>query len=182
MSASHGGRAGVRWRIPARCRCCPAAAVARPGRSRGDGGLPACGGWRWCLLAFDRDRVDWRSLRLDRISALQARGTTFVARQAPDAAAHVSRSMKSVGSVMPQEGSATARSPRDRGGLTQCMQAQPQKQQSAVSLPTDRKRIAPGRLGSVFVHNAYHCGIGSPLRHMACITSHMNCCRTVTER
>jgi predicted DNA-binding transcriptional regulator YafY len=50
-------------------------------------------GKRWYLLAFDRDREDWRSLRLDRMHDVRARGTTFVARDAPDAAAYVQRSI-----------------------------------------------------------------------------------------
>ena len=43
-------------------------------------------GRRWYLLCFDRDRDDWRSLRLDRMSDVTARGTTFRPREAPDAA------------------------------------------------------------------------------------------------
>jgi predicted DNA-binding transcriptional regulator YafY len=50
-------------------------------------------GRRWYLLAYDRDRQDWRSLRLDRMRDVQARGSTFVARDAPDAAAYVRRSI-----------------------------------------------------------------------------------------
>lgn len=50
-------------------------------------------GRRWYLLAYDRDREDWRSLRLDRMSEVTARGTTFVARQAPDAAAYVAKAI-----------------------------------------------------------------------------------------
>jgi predicted DNA-binding transcriptional regulator YafY len=52
-------------------------------------------GRRWYLLAFDRDRQDWRSLRLDRMSRVAARGTTFTPREAPDAASYVSRSISS---------------------------------------------------------------------------------------
>ncbi|HEX7427389.1 MAG TPA: WYL domain-containing protein, partial [Mycobacterium sp.] len=50
-------------------------------------------GKRWYLLAFDRDRQDWRSLRLDRMHDVSARGSTFVAREAPDAAGYVRRSI-----------------------------------------------------------------------------------------
>lgn len=50
-------------------------------------------GRRWYLLAYDRDRDDWRSLRLDRMSGVRARGTTFTAREAPDAADYVSRAI-----------------------------------------------------------------------------------------
>ncbi|OBF26858.1 YafY family protein [Mycobacterium sp. ACS4331] len=52
-------------------------------------------GRRWYLLAFDRDRHDWRTLRLDRMGDVTARGTTFVPRAAPDAAAYVSRAISS---------------------------------------------------------------------------------------
>src|SRR6201991_1547638 len=52
-------------------------------------------GRRWYLLAYDRDRQDWRSLRLDRMSDVLALGSTFVARDAPDAAAYVRRSISS---------------------------------------------------------------------------------------
>ncbi|MDT5074560.1 MAG: hypothetical protein QOH82_3880 [Mycobacterium sp.] len=46
-------------------------------------------GRRWYLLCFDRDRHDWRSLRLDRMADVTARGTTFLPREAPDAARYV---------------------------------------------------------------------------------------------
>lgn len=52
-------------------------------------------GRRWYLLAYDRDRQDWRSLRLDRMSDVRALGTTFDPRDAPDAAAYVRRSISS---------------------------------------------------------------------------------------
>ena len=50
-------------------------------------------GRRWYLLCFDRDRQDWRSLRLDRMADVRALGSTFTPRQAPDAAAYVRRSI-----------------------------------------------------------------------------------------
>lgn len=52
-------------------------------------------GRRWYLLAYDRDRQDWRSLRLDRMAQVLARGTTFRPRDAPDAATYISRSISS---------------------------------------------------------------------------------------
>jgi predicted DNA-binding transcriptional regulator YafY len=52
-------------------------------------------GRRWYLLAYDRDREDWRSLRLDRMAEVRASGSTFVARDAPDAAEYVRRSISS---------------------------------------------------------------------------------------
>ncbi|GFG52212.1 DeoR family transcriptional regulator [Mycolicibacterium agri] len=50
-------------------------------------------GRRWYLLAYDRDRGDWRSLRLDRMRDVAAQGSTFASRDAPDAAAYVRRSI-----------------------------------------------------------------------------------------
>lgn len=52
-------------------------------------------GRRWYLLAYDRDKQDWRSLRLDRMNDVRAQGSTFVSREAPDAAAYVRRSISS---------------------------------------------------------------------------------------
>lgn len=52
-------------------------------------------GRRWYLLAWDRDKLDWRTLRLDRMGDVRARGTTFIARDAPDAATYVSRAISS---------------------------------------------------------------------------------------
>lgn len=47
-------------------------------------------GQRWYLVAFDLDRDDWRTFRIDRIAAPQTTGTRSTPRQAPDAAALVS--------------------------------------------------------------------------------------------
>ena len=52
-------------------------------------------GRRWYLLAWDRDKLDWRTLRLDRMADVTARGTTFTPRDAPDAATYVSRAISS---------------------------------------------------------------------------------------
>jgi predicted DNA-binding transcriptional regulator YafY len=52
-------------------------------------------GRRWYLLAYDRDKRDWRSLRLDRMTDVRALGSTFVPREAPDAATYVQRSISS---------------------------------------------------------------------------------------
>ena len=52
-------------------------------------------GRRWYLLAYDRDKQDWRSLRLDRMADVRALGSTFVARDAPDAAKYVQKSISS---------------------------------------------------------------------------------------
>ncbi|MGO4442316.1 helix-turn-helix transcriptional regulator [Mycobacterium sp. 2YAF39] len=52
-------------------------------------------GRRWYLLAYDRDRQDWRSLRLDRMADVRALGSTFVKRDAPDAATYIQKSISS---------------------------------------------------------------------------------------
>jgi predicted DNA-binding transcriptional regulator YafY len=52
-------------------------------------------GRRWYLLTYDRDRQDWRSLRLDRMSDVRALGSTFLPREAPDAASYVRRAITS---------------------------------------------------------------------------------------
>jgi predicted DNA-binding transcriptional regulator YafY len=50
-------------------------------------------GRRWYLMAYDRDRADWRTLRLDRMSEVRALGSTFTPRDAPDAADYVQRAI-----------------------------------------------------------------------------------------
>ncbi|MCV7281835.1 YafY family transcriptional regulator [Mycolicibacterium flavescens] len=52
-------------------------------------------GRRWYLLAYDRDKSDWRSLRLDRMADVRAAGSTFTPREAPDAATYVQRAISS---------------------------------------------------------------------------------------
>jgi predicted DNA-binding transcriptional regulator YafY len=52
-------------------------------------------GRRWYLLCFDRDRRDWRTLRLDRMADVHALGSTFAPREAPDAASYVQRAITS---------------------------------------------------------------------------------------
>jgi len=47
------------------------------------------GGYRWYLMAFDVDRADWRTFRVDRISEPEVTGGRFVPREAPDAATFV---------------------------------------------------------------------------------------------
>jgi len=47
------------------------------------------GGYRWYLMAFDIDRADWRTFRVDRISQPELAGGRFVPREAPDAASFV---------------------------------------------------------------------------------------------
>jgi predicted DNA-binding transcriptional regulator YafY len=56
-------------------------------------------GRRWYLVAYDRDRQDWRSFRVDRISAPEVTGARFRPRDLPaeDAPAFVRAGIKSVG-------------------------------------------------------------------------------------
>jgi predicted DNA-binding transcriptional regulator YafY len=44
---------------------------------------------RWYLLAWDRDRADWRTFRLDRIDDLDVPGSTFIPRLVPPAVSFV---------------------------------------------------------------------------------------------
>ena len=50
-------------------------------------------GRRWYLLAFDLDRDDWRTFRLDRMSEVRATTFRFRPREAPDPASYVQRSV-----------------------------------------------------------------------------------------
>jgi predicted DNA-binding transcriptional regulator YafY len=50
-------------------------------------------GRRWYLLAFDLDRDDWRTFRLDRITEPATSGWRFRPREAPDAADFVRRAI-----------------------------------------------------------------------------------------
>jgi predicted DNA-binding transcriptional regulator YafY len=52
-------------------------------------------GRRWYLVAWDRDRADWRTFRLDRLERPASTGTRFTARQLPakDAAAYIDQSI-----------------------------------------------------------------------------------------
>jgi predicted DNA-binding transcriptional regulator YafY len=50
-------------------------------------------GRRWYLMAFDLDRDDWRTFRLDRMTGAESRGWRFTPREAPDAADYVRRSI-----------------------------------------------------------------------------------------
>lgn len=55
-------------------------------------------GRRWYLMAYDLDREDWRTFRLDRIGAAYASTFTFTPRAAPDPAEYI---RTSVGSAWP---------------------------------------------------------------------------------
>lgn len=50
---------------------------------------------RWYLLAYDLDRDDWRSFRVDRMTEVTARTWRFRPREAPDAATFVQESVAS---------------------------------------------------------------------------------------
>ncbi|MFC4944128.1 helix-turn-helix transcriptional regulator [Pseudonocardia sp. GCM10023141] len=50
---------------------------------------------RWYLLAYDLDRADWRSFRVDRITAAAPRSWRFRPRAAPDAATYVQEGVAS---------------------------------------------------------------------------------------
>lgn len=50
-------------------------------------------GRRWYLMAYDRDRADWRTLRLDRMCEVRVLGSTFTPRDAPDPADYVRRAI-----------------------------------------------------------------------------------------
>ncbi|KZB80043.1 helix-turn-helix transcriptional regulator [Amycolatopsis regifaucium] len=52
-------------------------------------------GKRWYLFAYDLDREDWRTFRVDRMSGVSARAWRFRPRSAPDAAAYVQESVAS---------------------------------------------------------------------------------------
>ena len=53
-------------------------------------------GRRWYVVAYDRERSDWRTFRVDRMTALTASTFTFTARTPPlDAAEFVSRAVSS---------------------------------------------------------------------------------------
>ncbi|WP_410654103.1 helix-turn-helix transcriptional regulator [Amycolatopsis sp. lyj-112] len=50
---------------------------------------------RWYLLAYDLDRDDWRTFRVDRMNEVTARSWRFRPRAAPDAASYVQESVAS---------------------------------------------------------------------------------------
>ena len=54
-------------------------------------------GRRWYLMAFDLDRDDWRTFRLDRISEAAATGWVFTPRQAPEAMEFVRHAISRAG-------------------------------------------------------------------------------------
>lgn len=69
------------------------AAVRGPSERRVEPYRLVATGRRWYLLAFDLDRGDWRTFRLDRIGEARTRGWRFRPREAPDAADYVRRAI-----------------------------------------------------------------------------------------
>jgi predicted DNA-binding transcriptional regulator YafY len=52
-------------------------------------------GYRWYLMAFDVERADWRTFRVDRITDTAEAGGRFVPREPPDPASFVARAVTS---------------------------------------------------------------------------------------
>jgi len=52
-------------------------------------------GYRWYLMAFDVERADWRTFRVDRITGAGEAGGRFVPREPPDPAAFVATAVTS---------------------------------------------------------------------------------------
>ncbi len=69
----------------------------QPGERRVEPYQLVATGRRWYLLAFDLDRDDWRSFRLDRMSGLRATTWRFRRREHPDPAAYVQRAVTVAG-------------------------------------------------------------------------------------
>lgn len=70
-----------------------AAAKGAPSERRIEPHRLVATGRRWYLVAFDLDRADWRTFRLDRITAATSTGWRFTPREAPDAASFVQRAI-----------------------------------------------------------------------------------------
>ncbi|MEU9078931.1 YafY family protein [Kitasatospora sp. NPDC048538] len=88
---------------------------------------------RWYLVAYDLDRQDWRTFRLDRLSSPQGSGTRFGPRELPaeDAAAFVRAGLDGV--------------PR------------PHRVEALVAAPAETVRAHVGRWGTVEEVDAGHC-------------------------
>jgi predicted DNA-binding transcriptional regulator YafY len=71
-------------------------------------------GRRWYLVAWDRQREDWRTFRVDRLARPASSGTRFAPRTlpAPDAAAYVERSLR--GAPHRYEARVTLHAPADQ--------------------------------------------------------------------
>ncbi len=52
-------------------------------------------GYRWYLMAYDVERADWRTFRIDRINQTAQAGGRFVPREPPDPATFVARAVTS---------------------------------------------------------------------------------------
>jgi predicted DNA-binding transcriptional regulator YafY len=102
-------------------------------------------GRRWYLLAFDLDRDDWRTFRLDRMAEVESRGWRFRPREAPDAAEYVRR--------------AISQAPYDHVARVR------------IAAPKDEvERVVPASVGTVTADGRRHAILeagGSDLRWMA---------------
>lgn len=67
---------------------------------------------RWYLLAYDLDRADWRTFRVDRMTDVSVRTWRFHPRTAPDAAAYVQEGVAS--RVYPHRARFLVHAPADR--------------------------------------------------------------------
>jgi predicted DNA-binding transcriptional regulator YafY len=67
---------------------------------------------RWYLLAYDLDRDDWRSFRVDRMTEVSARTWRFRPRAAPDAATYVQEGVAS--RVYPHQARFLVHAPADK--------------------------------------------------------------------
>ncbi|WP_246081812.1 helix-turn-helix transcriptional regulator [Nocardioides litoris] len=83
----------VRCRTPPARPADPAAAPVAPVDRRVEPVRLVATGRRWYLLAFDLDRHDWRTFRLDRVAGVEVTTWRFAPREHPDPAAHVQRSV-----------------------------------------------------------------------------------------
>ena len=98
-------------------------------------------GRRWYLLAFDLDRDDWRTLRLDRMADVRATTFRFPAREAPDAAAYVQRSV----TVSPyqHEARVLVHAPADGGPRADPAHGGHRRGRGRRDLPRGRRRQQP---------------------------------------
>lgn len=69
--------------------------AADPGSRRVEPYRMVCTGRRWYLMAWDVDRGDWRSFRLDRMRHVHRTGWRFTPRPAPDPAEFIERALRS---------------------------------------------------------------------------------------
>jgi predicted DNA-binding transcriptional regulator YafY len=99
---------------------------------------------RWYLFAYDLDRDDWRTFRLDRMTSVAARSWSFRPRPAPDAVAYVQESVAS--RVYPYRARFLVHAPADT------VRAQlPASAAVVTPLPRGRCEVASGAASLDFV-------------------------------